>query len=88
MIISEFNCTKKFVEEIGELRVISGHLLGATGVQIPKYNLDDLHPFREEDGTSEIMDPQDLLESYHFIVLPEAVNLLALVDGFTPVEDT
>ncbi|GJR79327.1 hypothetical protein Tco_0150112 [Tanacetum coccineum] len=32
----------------------------AAGVQIPKNNLDDLHSSREEDGTSETMDPQGL----------------------------
>ncbi|GJW83839.1 hypothetical protein Tco_0156984 [Tanacetum coccineum] len=52
-------------------------MLGAAGVQIPKNNLDDLHSSREEDGTSETMDPQDLL----------GCDPLALVDGFTPVED-
>ncbi|GKE84109.1 hypothetical protein Tco_1557851 [Tanacetum coccineum] len=36
-------------------------MLGAAGVQIPKDNLDDLHSSREEDGTLETMDPQDLL---------------------------
>ncbi|GKC50621.1 hypothetical protein Tco_1073366 [Tanacetum coccineum] len=35
-------------------------MLGAAEVQIPKNNLDDLHSSREEDGTSETMDPQDL----------------------------
>ncbi|GJU49867.1 hypothetical protein Tco_1219422 [Tanacetum coccineum] len=39
-------------------------MLGAPGVQIPENNLDDLHSSREEDGTSEIMDPQDLLGSF------------------------
>ncbi|GKA42106.1 hypothetical protein Tco_0734766, partial [Tanacetum coccineum] len=39
-------------------------MLGATGVQIPKNNLDELHSSREEDGTSETMDPQDLLGSF------------------------
>ncbi|GJX03084.1 hypothetical protein Tco_0189000 [Tanacetum coccineum] len=52
-------------------------MLGAAGVQIPEDNLDDLHSLRKEDGTSKIMDPQDLL----------GCDLLALVDGFTPVED-
>ncbi|GKB19127.1 hypothetical protein Tco_0853050, partial [Tanacetum coccineum] len=47
------------IDEIGELRVISGHMLGAAGVQIPEDNLDDLHSSREEDGTLETMDPQD-----------------------------
>ncbi|GJY19044.1 hypothetical protein Tco_0390535 [Tanacetum coccineum] len=64
MIISEFDCTQRFVDEISELRAISGHMLGAAGVQIPEDNLDDLHSLREEDGTSEIMDPQDLLGSF------------------------
>ncbi|GKD48670.1 putative reverse transcriptase domain-containing protein, partial [Tanacetum coccineum] len=38
-------------------------MLGATGVQIPDNNLDDLHSLKEEDGTSKIMDPKDLLGS-------------------------
>ncbi|GKG53917.1 hypothetical protein Tco_0555317, partial [Tanacetum coccineum] len=42
-----------------ELSAISGHMLGAAAIQIPEDNLDDLHSLREEDGTSEIMDPQD-----------------------------
>nr|GFB68851.1 hypothetical protein [Tanacetum cinerariifolium] len=57
VIIFEFNSTQKFVEEIGELRAISTHMLGAAGVQIPKNNLDNLHSSREEDGTLETMDP-------------------------------
>ncbi|GJR90035.1 retrovirus-related pol polyprotein from transposon TNT 1-94 [Tanacetum coccineum] len=36
---------------------ISGHILGAAGVQIPENNLDDLHSSREEDGTSKTLDP-------------------------------
>ncbi|GJT50570.1 hypothetical protein Tco_0976727 [Tanacetum coccineum] len=36
-------------------------MLRAAGVQILKDNLNDLHASREEDGTSEFMDPQDLL---------------------------
>ncbi|GJS33639.1 hypothetical protein Tco_0532021 [Tanacetum coccineum] len=39
-------------------------MLGAVGVQIPENNLDDLDSSREEDGTSETMDPQDLLGSF------------------------
>ncbi|GJY59723.1 hypothetical protein Tco_0459615 [Tanacetum coccineum] len=90
-------------------------MLGATGVQIPENNLDDLHSSREEDGTSETLDPQDLLgldvslsravsflrgtsvvvvilvKGYAFptivMVLPVGCDPLALVDGFTPVED-
>nr|GEW40572.1 hypothetical protein [Tanacetum cinerariifolium] len=48
-------------DEIGELREIFGHMLGAAGVQIPENNLDNLHSSREEDGTSKTVDPQDLL---------------------------
>ncbi|GKF80826.1 hypothetical protein Tco_0239428 [Tanacetum coccineum] len=59
VIISEFDFTQKFIDEIGELRAISGHILGAAGVQIPENNLGDLHSLREEDGTSKTMDPQD-----------------------------
>ncbi|GKG38022.1 hypothetical protein Tco_0457245, partial [Tanacetum coccineum] len=39
-------------------------MLGAVGVQIPENNLDDLYSLREEYGTSETMDPQDLLGSF------------------------
>nr|GEX11287.1 dolichyl-phosphate beta-glucosyltransferase [Tanacetum cinerariifolium] len=51
--------TQKFVDEIGELRAISDHMLGAAGVQIPENNLDNLHSSREEDGILEFVDPQD-----------------------------
>ncbi|GKC84949.1 hypothetical protein Tco_1140666 [Tanacetum coccineum] len=64
MIISEFDSPQEFADEVGELRAISGHMLGAAGVQIPEDNLNDLHASREEDGTSEFMDPQDLLGSF------------------------
>ncbi|GJY89127.1 hypothetical protein Tco_0503755, partial [Tanacetum coccineum] len=47
-----------------QLRAISGHMLGAAGVQIPENNLDNLHSPREEDGISETIDPQDLLGSF------------------------
>nr|GEW36407.1 hypothetical protein [Tanacetum cinerariifolium] len=77
VIITEFDHTQKFVDEIGELRAISSHVLGAAGVQIPKNNLDNLHSSREEDGTLETVDPQDLL----------GCDPLALVDRFTPVKD-
>ncbi|GKE98106.1 hypothetical protein Tco_0021457, partial [Tanacetum coccineum] len=56
--------TQEFANEVGELRAISGHMLGAARVQIPEDNLNDLHASREEDGTSEFMDPQDLLGSF------------------------
>nr|GEZ31891.1 putative reverse transcriptase domain-containing protein [Tanacetum cinerariifolium] len=49
--------TQIFIDEIGELRAISSHMLGAAGDQIPENNLKDLHSSREEDGTSETMDP-------------------------------
>nr|GEV37291.1 retrovirus-related Pol polyprotein from transposon TNT 1-94 [Tanacetum cinerariifolium] len=51
----------KFVDEIGELRAIFGHVLGAARVQIPTNNLDNMHSIVEEDGTLETVDPQDLL---------------------------
>ncbi|GKE64639.1 hypothetical protein Tco_1518800 [Tanacetum coccineum] len=65
-------------------------MLGAAGVRIPENNLDDLHSSREEDGTSETMDPQDLLGSFlladiDLIIL--GCDPLALVDSFTHVED-
>nr|GEV48541.1 hypothetical protein [Tanacetum cinerariifolium] len=40
---SRLRMKRKFVDEISELRAISGHVLGAAGVQIPKNNLDNLH---------------------------------------------
>ncbi|GKG59964.1 hypothetical protein Tco_0609628, partial [Tanacetum coccineum] len=42
---------------VDELRAISGDMLGASRVQIPQNNLDNLKSLREEDGTSEIVDP-------------------------------
>ncbi|GJY80948.1 hypothetical protein Tco_0493699 [Tanacetum coccineum] len=39
-------------------------MLGAARVQILENNLDDLHSSREEDGTSETIDSQDLLGSF------------------------
>ncbi|GKB20393.1 hypothetical protein Tco_0854316, partial [Tanacetum coccineum] len=51
LIISEFDCTQEFTDEIGELRAISGHVLRATGVQIPEDDLDNQHSLREVDGT-------------------------------------
>nr|GEV44843.1 hypothetical protein [Tanacetum cinerariifolium] len=53
--------TQKFINEIGELRAISGHVLGAARVQIPENNLDNLHSTVEEDGTFKTVDAQDLL---------------------------
>ncbi|GJX28516.1 hypothetical protein Tco_0236595 [Tanacetum coccineum] len=49
------------MNEIGELRAISGHVLGAAGVQIPQNNLDNLQSIREEeDGATEVSDPRDV----------------------------
>nr|GFA89298.1 hypothetical protein [Tanacetum cinerariifolium] len=42
---------------VGELRAVSGHVLGAAEVQIPENNLDNLHSTVEDDGTLEIVDP-------------------------------
>ncbi|GJY01047.1 hypothetical protein Tco_0359199 [Tanacetum coccineum] len=65
-------------------------MLGAAGVQILENNLDNLHSLREEDGTSETMDPLDLLGSF-LLADKDLIFLgcdpLALVDSFTPVED-
>ena len=61
MIISESDRPEKFADEVGELRAIPGHMLRATGVQIPQDELDHLRS--EEDGIFEDEDPQDLLGS-------------------------
>nr|GEW95963.1 hypothetical protein [Tanacetum cinerariifolium] len=60
MIIPEFNRTQKFMYKVDELRAISNHMLGASGVKIPENNLDDLHSIIE-DGTLELVDPKELL---------------------------
>nr|GEZ93188.1 hypothetical protein [Tanacetum cinerariifolium] len=77
---SELKCvtTLKFVDEIGELRVISGHILGAAGVQIPENNLDNLHSSREEDEILETVDPQDLLGS--FLLAGLGVSVFTTID--------
>ncbi|GJU55185.1 hypothetical protein Tco_1228899 [Tanacetum coccineum] len=79
------------MNEYGELRAISGHVLGASGVQIPLNNLDNLQSIREEeDGAIEVSDPQDVLGSILLAVIDFATlgfDPLALVEGFTPVED-
>nr|GEX95551.1 hypothetical protein [Tanacetum cinerariifolium] len=120
--------TQKFIDEIGELRAIFGHMLGAVRVQILENNLNNLYSLREEDETSETMDPQDimgslLLADIDLIILgldvsvsrtlgclrgtsvvviilvqghayptivkvrPVGCDPLALLDGFTPIED-
>nr|GFC34190.1 hypothetical protein [Tanacetum cinerariifolium] len=79
MIISEFDSTQKFVDEIGELRQISSHMLGAARVQIPENNLDNLHSSREEDGTLETVDLQNLLGS--FLLADKDLICLDLLTG-------
>nr|GEV66144.1 hypothetical protein [Tanacetum cinerariifolium] len=77
MIIPELNRTKKFLYKVNELRAISDHMLGAFGVQLPENNLDNLHSI-SEDGTLELMDPQELLGS---ILL--ATNDLIIIELLT-----
>ncbi|GKE43336.1 hypothetical protein Tco_1470620, partial [Tanacetum coccineum] len=48
-------------------------MLGASGVQIPQNNLDNLQSIREEDGTSETVDPQDCLGSLMLEVLDSTI---------------
>nr|GFA13156.1 hypothetical protein [Tanacetum cinerariifolium] len=78
MIIPEFNHTQKFLYEVDELRAISGHMLGASGVQIPENNLDNLHLIIE-DRTLELVDPQELLGSLRDTI----AVVVILVKGYT-----
>ncbi|GJU86053.1 hypothetical protein Tco_1293599 [Tanacetum coccineum] len=49
------------MNKIGELRSIFGYVLGASIVQIPQNNLDNLQSIiEEEDGATEVSDPRDL----------------------------
>ncbi|GKB79405.1 hypothetical protein Tco_0946300, partial [Tanacetum coccineum] len=49
------------MNEIGELRAIFGHVLGAARVQIPHNNLKNLQLIREEeDGATKVSDPQEV----------------------------
>ncbi|GKC72623.1 hypothetical protein Tco_1118506, partial [Tanacetum coccineum] len=58
LVVTEFDSTDKLVNEIGELRAIFGHVLGASGVQIPQTNLDNMRSTEEEeDGAMEVLDP-------------------------------
>nr|GEW66936.1 hypothetical protein [Tanacetum cinerariifolium] len=50
-------------------------MLGAAGVQIPENNLDNLHSSREEDGTLEFMDLQDLMGSFLLAGLGLSVSI-------------
>ncbi|GJR72609.1 hypothetical protein Tco_0084974 [Tanacetum coccineum] len=56
LIVTKLDGTKKFIDEIGELRAVSGHMLGASGVQIPQNILEKLQSIREEDGSLETVD--------------------------------
>ncbi|GJZ66300.1 hypothetical protein Tco_0622996 [Tanacetum coccineum] len=73
------------------MRAISGHVLGESGVQIPQNNLDNLHSIREaEDGATEVLDPEDVPGSFWLEIIDFAIlgfDSLALVEGFTNVED-
>ncbi|GKD84964.1 hypothetical protein Tco_1356118 [Tanacetum coccineum] len=53
-------------------------MLGASGVQMPHKNLDNLQSLREEDGTSETLDPQDCLGSLKLEVLDSTILTLLL----------
>ncbi|GKC62301.1 hypothetical protein Tco_1094899, partial [Tanacetum coccineum] len=67
------------MNEIGELRAISGHVLGAAGVQIPQNNLDNLQSIREEeDGATEVSDPRDVPGSILLAVIDFATLGLLL----------
>ncbi|GJR17509.1 hypothetical protein Tco_0966036 [Tanacetum coccineum] len=50
--------TQKYENKVDELRAVFDHMLGASEVQIPKNNLDNLKLTREEDGAMETLDPQ------------------------------
>nr|GEZ33302.1 hypothetical protein [Tanacetum cinerariifolium] len=71
---------EKLMNEIGELRAISSHVLGAFGVQIPQNNLDNLRStVEEEDGETKVLDPQDvsgfvLLEIMNFAIIGEEAD--------------
>nr|GFA56070.1 hypothetical protein [Tanacetum cinerariifolium] len=55
---TELDSTEKRVNEIGEMRAISSHVFGASGVQIPQDDLDNLISTEEkEDGATKVLDP-------------------------------
>ncbi|GKC08778.1 hypothetical protein Tco_1000388 [Tanacetum coccineum] len=76
--------TEKLVNEIGELRAIFSHVLGASGVQIPQNNLDNQRSTEEEeDGATGVLDPRDvpgsvLLEITNFAILGFLLEPLVL----------
>ncbi|GKF96195.1 hypothetical protein Tco_0288930 [Tanacetum coccineum] len=56
---------------IGELRVISGHVLLASRVQIPQNNLDNLQSIREEEDRATEVSGSILLAVIDFPTLEE-----------------
>ncbi|GJY77168.1 hypothetical protein Tco_0482284 [Tanacetum coccineum] len=57
LVISESDSTHKFANKVDELRALPGHMLGATRIQVPEYDLYDMKLTREEDGEVEAVDP-------------------------------
>ncbi|GJX53264.1 hypothetical protein Tco_0281633 [Tanacetum coccineum] len=55
--------TQKFMNKVDELRAVSSHMLGATGVYVLKDDLDHLKLTRGEDGVVVTLDPQFILGS-------------------------
>ncbi|GJW22098.1 hypothetical protein Tco_0032720 [Tanacetum coccineum] len=49
LVVTKLDSIEKLVNEIGELRIISSHVLWASGVQIPQNNLDNLRSTEEEE---------------------------------------
>ncbi|GJR92929.1 hypothetical protein Tco_0265103, partial [Tanacetum coccineum] len=77
------------MNKVNELRAVSRHMLGASGVQIPENNMDNLKLTKEEDGEFEIVDPQCLLGSVMLVGLDPKIlgcDLITLVELFIPVE--
>nr|GEZ47432.1 hypothetical protein [Tanacetum cinerariifolium] len=75
--------TEKLMNEIGELRAITSHVLRASGVQIPQNNLDNLRLTEEEDEATKVLYPRDvsgsiLLEIIDFAILGLLLEPLVL----------
>nr|GEU95298.1 hypothetical protein [Tanacetum cinerariifolium] len=91
LIVTKLDGTKKVIGEIGELRAVSDHMLGASRVKIPQNNLDNLQSKREEDGTLEIVDLLDCVGSEALEILDSIILYLLLVPivfvslGFDPL---
>ncbi|GJS21724.1 hypothetical protein Tco_0450356 [Tanacetum coccineum] len=71
------------MNKIGELRVISSHVLGASEVQIPQNNLENLRSTDKEDRATKVLDPRDvpssvLLEITDFAILGSLLEPLVL----------